>query len=93
MGQENVKLLSEISNYEIINISDGEKYNYLQNNDLVVDDEGNIKFIVINFSKNKFGIFKSTNEFLEKPWSCVKKIGVRTIILDASEEEISKSKL
>ena len=47
MGQENVKLLSEISNYEIINISDGEKYNYLQNNDLVIDDEGNIKFIVI----------------------------------------------
>ena len=54
MGQENVKLLSEISNYEIINISDGEKYNYLQNNDLVIDDEGNIKFIVINFSKTAF---------------------------------------
>ena len=39
----NGKLLSEISNYELININDGEKYDYLQNNDLVIDNEGNLK--------------------------------------------------
>ena len=40
----NIKLLSEIGKYELININDGEKYDYLQNNDLIIDDDGNLKY-------------------------------------------------
>ena len=94
MGEEsNIKLLSEISNYELININDGEKYNYLQNNDLVIDNEGNLKYLVINLGKGKLSLFSSNRDFLEIPWECVKKIGSKTIILDAEESDIRKGKL
>lgn len=33
-SSENLKLLSEIEKFELININDGEKYDYLQNSDL-----------------------------------------------------------
>ena len=94
MGEDSrVKLLSEISNYELININDGEKYNYLQNNDLVIDNEGNLKYLVINLGKGKLSLFSSNRDFLEIPWECVKKIGAKTIILDAEESDIRKGKL
>ena len=80
MSSDDTRLLSEISGYELININDGEKYNYLENNDLV-----------INLGKSKLGLFSSTREFLEIPWECVKKIGSKTIILDADEENIKKT--
>ncbi len=91
MSFEESRLLSEISGYELININDGEKYNYLENNDLVIDNEGNIKYLVINLGKSKIGLFSSTREFLEIPWDCVKKIGSKTIILDADEDDIKKT--
>ncbi|NLK95671.1 MAG: YlmC/YmxH family sporulation protein [Clostridiales bacterium] len=91
MSSDDTRLLSEISGYELININDGEKYNYLENNDLVIDSEGNIKYLVINLGKSKLGLFSSTREFLEIPWECVKKIGSKTIILDADEENIKKT--
>lgn len=87
------KLLSEIGRYELININDGEKYDCLQNNDLIVDEEGNIKYLVINVGGPKFGLFGNSKEFLEIPWNCVKKIGARTIILDAEESDIKKTAL
>lgn len=94
MGDDsNIKLLSDIGKYEIININDGEKYDYLQNNDLVVDDEGNIKFLVVNLSSGKLSFFGNSREFLEIPWECVKKVGTHTIILDAEESEIKKASL
>ena len=91
--ENNVKLLSELERYELININDGEKYDYLQNNDLVVDDDGNLKFLVINTGSGKFGFFGRSRDFLEIPWECVKKIGARTIILDAEENDIKKARL
>lgn len=93
MSGENFKLLSEIERYELININDGEKYDYLQNNDLVVDDDGTIKYLIINTSTSKIGFFGKSREFLEIPWECVKKIGSRTIILDAEENEIKRAKI
>ena len=83
-SNENLKLLSEIEKFELININDGEKYDYLQNSDLVIDDKGNIRFLVINLGGK---------EFLEIPWECVKKIGLRTIILDADEGDIKRTKI
>lgn len=91
--ESNLKLLSEISKYELININDGERYNNLQNNDLVIDDNGNLRYLVINLGRSKISLFNTTAEFLEIPWECVKKIGAKTIILDAEDSDIKKGKL
>jgi YlmC/YmxH family sporulation protein len=93
MGEENkIKYLSDIERYELINVNDGEKYDYLLNNDLIIDDDGNFKYLIVNLNGGKFNIF-SSKDFLEIPWSCVKKIGSKTIILDAEEDVIKKVKL
>lgn len=84
------KLLTDLDRYELINISDGERYDFLQNNDIIIDDEGNLKYLIIKIG-SKFSLFGSSNEFLEIPWSCVKKIGTKTIILDAEDEMIRKN--
>ena len=91
-SNENLKLLSEIEKFELININDGEKYDYLQNSDLVIDDKGNIRFLVINLG-GKISLFGGAKELLEIPWECVKKIGLRTIILDADEGDIKRTKI
>lgn len=91
-SNENLKLLSEIEKFELININDGEKYDYLQNSDLVIDNKGNIRFLVINLG-GKISLFGGAKEFLEIPWECVKKIGLRTIILDADEGDIKRTKI
>ena len=72
--EKKVKYLSEIEKYELINVNDGEKYDYLLNNDLIIDDDGNFKYLIINLN-------------------CVKKIGARTIILDADDDIVKKVKL
>lgn len=90
--ESNVKYLSDIERYELININDGEKYDYLINNDLIIDDEGNFKYLIVNINSGKFSFFNS-KDFLEIPWDCVKKIGARTIIIDADEENVKKVKL
>jgi len=89
---DNVKYLSEMERYEIINVNDGEKYNSLSSNDIVIDDEGRLKFLIININMSKFSLFGG-DEFLEISWDYVKKIGARTIILDVEEEMIKRTKL
>ena len=89
---ENIKLFSEMERYEIINVNDGEKYNYLGNNDILVDEDGNIKLLILNKDQNRFN-FLNNKEYLEVPWEYVKKIGLRTIIIDADEQVLKKTKL
>lgn len=89
---ENFKLLSDMERYEIINVNDGEKYNLLANNDIIIDDDGNLKFLIININSSRFSLFSGT-EFMEIPWDYVKKIGAKTIILDVEEEYIKRTKL
>lgn len=91
MGLEynNTKFYSELENYEIININNGERYNYISNNDIIIDEEGNMKFLIINNNKSRFGFF-SNSEFLEIPWDYINKVGTRTIIVDADESELRK---
>ena len=48
-----------------------------------------IKFLIKSGKLNFF----SSKDFLEIPWECVKKIGAKTIILDADDEVIKKVKL
>lgn len=89
---DNFKLYSEMEKYEIINVFDGEKYNYLYNNDIVIDENGNLKCLILTLNKSKF-LFFGDDEFIEVPWECVKKIGSKTIIIDADEKELKRSKL
>lgn len=88
----NVKYLSEIEKYEIININDGEKYSALSNNDIIVDEEGCLKYLIVNLGSGKFSLF-SSEEYLEIEWENVKKIGAKTIILDVDKDMIKKTKL
>lgn len=89
---DNIKLYSEIERYDIINVNDGEKYNCLYDNDLVIDEEGYLKIILLSNSKSKFSIL-GRDEIIEIPWECVKKIGARTIIIDADSSNVKKNKL
>lgn len=87
---DNIKLYSEIEKYEIININDGEKYNYLCNNDVIIDEQGNLKLLIINDAKSRFSFFGS-NQFIEVDWEYVKKIGSRTIIIDVDDSLMKKN--
>lgn len=88
----NVKYLSEIERFEIINVSDGERYDMLQDNDLVVDENGNLVSLLISVG-GRVSFFGGQKEYLEIPWESVKKVGARAIIVDADETEIKKAKL
>ncbi len=90
--EENIKLYSDMEKYEIININDGDKYNYLSNNDIIIDEEGNFKLLILNDPKTKFTIF-GKSEFIEVPWEFVKKIGSRTIIIDVDEKSLKKTRV
>ena len=46
--EDNIKLYSDMERYEIININDGDKYSNLGSNDLVIDENGILKFLIIN---------------------------------------------
>ena len=89
----NVKYLSEIEKYEIININDGEKYSSLSNNDIIVDESGDLRYLIINLGSGKFSLFSQGDEYLEIAWEKVKRIGAKTIILDVEQDEIKKTKL
>lgn len=88
--EKSSKLYSDMEKCEIININNGEKYNYLYNNDTIIDENGYLKSLVINVNKSHFNFFK-VNDFLELPWECVNKVSDKTIIVDAEEFEVRKS--
>jgi YlmC/YmxH family sporulation protein len=88
---ENIKLYSEMERYEIINVNDGNKFNCLGNNDVIIDDDGKLNLLVLNGNTSKFGLF-SKSEFTEMPWEYVKKIGAKTIIIDVEEKILKKSR-
>ncbi|MGH4052782.1 MAG: YlmC/YmxH family sporulation protein [Clostridium sp.] len=88
--EDNIKLYSEMERYEIININDGDKYSNLGSNDVVIDENGLLKFLIINGGSSKFSFFRN-NDVIEVPWDYVKKIGSRTIIIDVDNEFLKKS--
>ena len=89
--KDNLKYYNEMEKYEIININDGEKFNCLGNNDIIIDENGNLKFLLLNDSKAKLVLFPKP-DFIEVPWECVKKIGSKTIIIDTEEKLLTKIK-
>jgi YlmC/YmxH family sporulation protein len=60
---DKIKFYSEMENYEIININNGEKYNYLSNNDIIVDENGSFKLLVIDNNKSRFNFFLEVRNF------------------------------
>lgn len=88
--EDNTRYLSEMERYEIININDGDKYSVLGNNDIVVDENGELKLLLIGQGKSGKLFFKS-NEMMEVPWEYVKKIGSKTIIIDVDGDTLNKS--
>ncbi|MCL2322332.1 MAG: YlmC/YmxH family sporulation protein [Oscillospiraceae bacterium] len=79
-------LYSSLERFEIINISDGEKYNLLKDNDIIVDEEGKFKFLILPANISSGSFFSSNREeYLEIPWECVKKIGTKAIIIDSDQ--------
>jgi YlmC/YmxH family sporulation protein len=90
--EESIKLYSEMERYEIININDGDKYSNLGSNDIVIDENGILKFLIINESSSKFSLFHNS-DIIEVPWEHVKKIGSRTIIIDVDNDLLKKSRI
>ena len=90
--EDNIKYLSEMGKYEIININDVDKYNLLANNDIVIDENGVLKLLLLNDNKSSFSLFKS-NGFMEVPWEYVKKIGSKTIIIDIDDETLKVNRV
>jgi YlmC/YmxH family sporulation protein len=88
--EDNIKYLSEMERYEIININDGDKYSVLGNNDIVIDENGELKLLLLAQSKGGISLFRN-NDVLEVPWEYVKKIGSRTIIIDIDGETLRRS--
>lgn len=88
--EESIRLLSEMERYEIININDGDKYSNLGNNDIVIDEEGNFKLLLLTEGKVGIGFLKQ-REMFEVPWEYVKKFGAKTIIIDVDGDTIKKS--
>ena len=89
---EKTKLYSDMERFELININDGDKYNYLGNNDVIINQEGELKFIILTEANHKFSLFKNS-EIIEIPWDCVKRIGNKTIIIDIDSDEFKRSKV
>lgn len=87
--EENIKSYSDMERYEIINVNDGDKYGVLGNNDVVIDEDGCLKFLILNDGQSKLGLFSKSN-LLEVSWDYVKKIGSRTIIIDAEKKDLKK---
>lgn len=87
---DSIKYFGDIEKYEIINYDSGDKYNVLGNNDIIIDENGYFKFLILNENKTKFSFFGKT-DFMEIPWEYVKKIGTKTIIIDINENEFRKS--
>ena len=79
MGQ---KRLSELLNLEIINISNGEKYGYIGDCEMVFNNKtGEIMSIIVSEGNSSLFSFKG-NDFVELPWSSKFKQSDRTIIFD-----------
>ena len=70
--EEKYRYLSDMERYEIININDGDKYSILGNNDIVIDESGDLKLLLLSDGKSNKLFFKNS-ELLEVSWEYVKK--------------------
>lgn len=85
------RLLSELESYEIFNTEEAEKYDTQQDLDFIIDEKGNLRFIVAAVAGSKLGFFGG-REYVEIPWDYVTKIGANVIVVSASKEKIKRTR-
>ncbi|WP_300384817.1 YlmC/YmxH family sporulation protein [Clostridium sp.] len=85
------RLLSELESYEIFNTEEAEKYDTQQDLDFIIDEKGNLEFIVAAIAGSKLGFFGG-REYVEIPWDYVTKIGANVIVVSASKENIKRTR-
>ena len=89
--ESQLRNLSELERYEIFNLESAEKYDSAQNIDIIIDEEGYLKCLVVGISANKFSFFGS-KEYVEIPWECVTKVGTNVIVISAEEGKIKRAR-
>ncbi len=73
-------LLSDIGDREIINVHDGARLGVMADTDLVIDQEGKIKTLLLH---PPFKIFRPrSRDELQIPWGSVTKIGDDILFVD-----------
>ena len=85
------RLLSELERYEIFNTEEAEKYDTQQALDFIIDENGNLQFIVAAVAGSKLGFFGST-EYVEIPWNYITKIGTNVIVVSADKDKIKRAR-
>ncbi|GAB6170133.1 YlmC/YmxH family sporulation protein [Clostridium carnis] len=85
------RVLSDIERYEIFNTEEAEKYDTQQALDFIIDEEGNLQFIVAAVAGSKFGFFGG-REYVEIPWGYVTKVGANVIVVSADRGKIKRAR-
>ncbi|MBE6036582.1 MAG: YlmC/YmxH family sporulation protein [Clostridiales bacterium] len=74
--------LSELGNREIIDLTGGNRYGDLDLAELIFEEEGGaVKVLMVPELRKKFALFSGTN-FVQIPFSAVKKIGADIILVE-----------
>ena len=78
--------LSNLGEKEIVNLSDGGRFGLLADSDLLVDEKfGKIKAVLLPDYRYQKSFFSGKN-YLQIPWTSIKKIGTDIIIFESTEE-------
>ncbi|NLL30582.1 MAG: YlmC/YmxH family sporulation protein [Clostridiales bacterium] len=85
------RLLSELETYEIFNTEEAEKYDTQHDLDFIIDEKGNLQFIVAAVYGSKLGLFGS-KEYVEIPWDTVTKVGTNVIVVSADRSRIKRTR-
>lgn len=85
------RLLSDLERYEIFNTEEAEKYDTQQALDFIIDENGNLQFIVAAVAGSKLG-FLGGREYVEIPWNYITKIGTNVIVVSADKEKIKRAR-
>ena len=89
--ESSIRSLSDLERYEIFNLESAEKYDSASNIDFIIDEEGNIKFLVVGISTGKISFF-CFYLYVEIPWECVTKVGTNVIVISAEEGKIKRAR-
>jgi YlmC/YmxH family sporulation protein len=77
--------LSDLGDKEIVNLANGSRHGQLSNAELLFDEQqGKIKAILVPDYHGKMS-FLGGKEFLQLPWSSIRKIGEDIIIFEAAD--------
>lgn len=85
------RLLSDLERYEIFNTEEAEKYDTQQALDFIIDENGNLQFIVAAVAGSKLGIFGG-REYVEIPWNYITKVGTNVIVVSADKDKIKRAR-